>query len=151
MYRNVNDLIENEFYRVKVDKKFYDKLEHYLKDLKYKSAGTDNSEFLGSNLLGVHKFSFSRYDDRDFFKNLLYADESRFERAFKMLEGINPNFKVSSNHTYLTCVVLMHLTYNSTLDKKTQLETIKDLFMVIAYKSFGSIYNHFFKYPARCF
>lgn len=148
MYRNVNDLIENEFYRVKVDKKFYDKLEHYLKDLKYKSAGTDNSEFLGSNLLGVHKFSFSRYDDRDFFKNLLYADESRFERAFKMLEGINANFKVSSNHTYLTCVVLMHLTYNSTLDKKTQLEVVKDLFMVIAYKAFGSIYNHFFKYPA---
>lgn len=148
MYRNVNDLVENEFYRVNIDKKFYDKLEHYLKDLKYKTAGTDNSEFLGSNLLGVHKFSFSRYDDRDFFRNLLYADESKYERAFKMLEGINPSFKVSSNHTYLTCVVLMHLAYNSKLDKKAQIDVIKDLFMVIAYKSFGSIYNHFFKYPA---
>lgn len=148
MYKNIDSLIEAEFYRVKIDKRFYEKLELYLKNLRYKSAGTDNSEFLGSNLLGVHKFVFSDNDAKNFFKSILFADEKRFESAYKLLEGLNLDYKVSTNHVYLTCIVLMYMTYNSKLDEKTKVATIKDLFMVLAYKSFGSIYNHFFKYPA---
>jgi hypothetical protein len=148
MYKTIDNLIDSEFYRVKIDKKFYDKLESYLQNIRYKSAGTDNSEFLGSNLLGVHKFVFSDNDAKNFFKNMLFADEKVFENAYKLLEGLNLEFKVSSNHVYVTCVILMHMAYNSKLDMKTKLAVIKDLFMVLAYKLFGSMYNHFFKYQA---
>ena len=64
MYKNIEDLLEHEFSRVIINRSFLTKLENYLRNFKYKSVGTDNSEFLGSNLIGVKKFVFSENDGK---------------------------------------------------------------------------------------
>lgn len=148
MYKSIQNVIDNEFKYVKIDNNFNNKLLKFINDWKYKAIHNDNSEFLGSNLLGVYSFSFSKYDDDIFFKTILRSSESKMKYAFHNTEGINPQFKVSSNPMYLTLVTLMHMTYNTKLSDKVKQEIVTRLALIMGYKCFGSMYNHFFKIPA---
>lgn len=147
-YNSIEELVDSEFKHFKPDRAFLTKLEKYITTWKYKSTSGDNSEFLGSNLIGVHRLVFSRYDDIDFFKTFLYASPTSIQEAFYNLEGINSSWEVSSNGLYLSVIVMMHLVYKRNLSKKLEQEIIYNLFMIFAFKCFGSMYNHFFKYQA---
>lgn len=148
MYRNIEDLLEHEFSRVIINRSFLTKLENYLRNFKYKSVGTDNSEFLGSNLIGVKKFVFSENDGKTFLKDLTFKDERQLENLYRDIDWINSDFKVSSNTIYLTTVLLMYKTYNSAISNSDKEKILKDLYLVFAYKAFGSAYNYFFRYQA---
>ena len=148
MYKNIEDLLEHEFSRVIINRSFLTKLENYLRNFKYKSVGTDNSEFLGSNLIGVKKFVFSENDSKTFLKDLTFKDERQLENLYRDIDWINSDFKVSSNTIYLTTVLLMYKTYNSAISNSDKEKILKDLYLVFAYKAFGSAYNYFFRYQA---
>lgn len=148
MYNQIKDLINNEFDNVIIDKDFAKRVKEFVNYWWYKKIDdTDHSEFLGSTMVGVNKIIFSRDDNVKFFKYLVDKDEGELEYLYKRLPDINPAFKVHSNPYYLTCVILMHMTYKSNkLNKHETEDLIRDLYYLFSFKVMSSILNHNFKY-----
>ena len=145
MYRNMKDLINDVFRDVTIDKKFIQKLDQYIYKWKYKKSGSaDHASFLGGNLIGVDKIIFSDADAEQFYKNIVYQSEDRMKDAYSQLDGINTSFNVASNPFYLTNVTLMHMVYVSKLSNFEKNKALEDLGLIIGFKMFSSMYNHFF-------
>ena len=148
MYKDIDEIIDIEFRYVKIDNSLLKNLEKFILDWKFKSSGNDNAVFLGSNLLGVDNFSFSKVDDDNFFKLILKSSENKIKYAFHSLKDLNTEFKTSSNPIYLSIVTLMHMVIISTASKKLKDQLLICLNTIFGYKCFGSMYNHFFKTKA---
>lgn len=148
MYKDIDEIIDIEFRYVKIDNSLLRNLENFINSWKFKSSGNDNAAFLGTNLLGVDNFSFSKVDDDNFFKLILKSSENKLRYAFHSLKDLNTEFKTSSNPLYLSIVTLMHMVIVSTANKKLKDSLLVNLNTIFGYKCFGSMYNHFFKTKA---
>lgn len=148
MYNNIKEVITHEFDNIIIDKEFCKKVNTFLNYWWYKKIDdTDHSEFLGSAMIGSNRIIFSAQDSLKFFKEVLDKDEFYLGDIYRKLPDINPKFKTHSNPFYLTVVILMHMTYETTkLKKEEKIDLLKDLYLIFSFKVMSSILNHNFKY-----
>jgi len=149
MYKNLTELKNDIFQDVKIDTRLYRKVEAFITTWRFKKCGEkDHSAFLGSNLIGVDTIVFSDGDCEKFYKEVLYISGEKIAAAFKNVDGINTDFNVASNPFFLTLICLLKMTYDSKLSKSEKKKLEIDLGVLMGYKMFSSMYNHFFRYKA---
>lgn len=149
MYSNIAELESKFFNDIKIDIRLYHKVESYINYWRFKKVDlADHSAFLGSNLIGVNRIVFSDGDIDKFYKDILFMSSESINKAIKSVNDINTDFNVVSNPFYITICVLLYKVYKSKLNKKDKEKFALALGLILGYKMFSSMYNHFFKYEA---
>jgi len=109
----------------------------------------DHIEFLGSNLLGVHKIIFSSQDDDKLLEDIYgITDPDKLQKELYTLKGMSKKYKVGSNLIYQLLVYTMYrFLNNDTLNSNQKEEGITTCGLIMQYRMITSIYFRYFKYP----
>jgi len=132
------------FKHIKFDKKFFNKIQRYR--INWINKSPLYSEFLGSNLLGVHPIRFSSIDDDLWFTDLLGIEADKFKYDIHNYTAIDKTRKVTSNIVYISIVYIMHRYLKE--GKMHVDEVLEELYYIFAYKVMGSLLSHYFKHDA---
>lgn len=148
MYKDIKDVFKIHFKDVKYDTALYLKIKDFRLGWTVKS--NEYTEFLGGTLLGLHNIRFSSRDEDILFTEILGVDINNLKADIYQVKDINPNWKVSSNHTYLTLTYLMHVFLTESKLSKSNLEdALKELYYVFAYKAISSLISNGFKHNVK--
>lgn len=99
-------------------------------------------DWLSSPLQGVHVITWTDKDKSNLF-DTFGVDIRSFEMDIPHIDGINMDFKVSSNPIYILCTILMH----RIIGYKKDDEVIENLFLIEAFRIVTSAYSNYYKYP----
>lgn len=130
-------------FKIKIDKKLYNELRAFR--IKWSQKDPSYIHFLSGNLTGVQSIRFSSLDDAELF-SILKLNQNALEKDLHALEEVNPEWKVSSNVTYLTLLYIMH-EYSLNKDKKLSVEGRKEAFYIFSFKALGSMFFGLFRRP----
>jgi len=144
MYKNIQAVFAKHAPNLKFDKKLYKELEEYR--IGWATKSNEYIDFLGTNLLGMHQIRFSTVDENKLFVDILGIDKLELEADLHSIKEINPNWKTSSNVTYLTIIYLWHGFLNSKNIGNDLTKAMQTLYYIFAYKVFGSLLSHYFKF-----
>lgn len=147
MYKDIKDVYKAHLSGVGIDKKLYARIREFRIGWSVKSP--DYIEFLGGNLIGLHNVRYSTLDDETFFNDVLGIDKKVLTMDLYRLKGINSNWKVSSNPTYLTIAYLMYAFINSKDIGKDLQDALDELYYIFAYKTISSKISHGFKHNTQ--
>ena len=148
MYKDIKDVFKIYLKDTKYNTGLYLKIKDFRLGWTVKSS--EYTEFLGGVLLGIHNIRFSSRDEEILFTEILNIDANNLRSDIYQVKGINPNWKVSSNHTYLTLLYLMHaFLTEGTLSKSNLVDVIKELYYIFAYKTMSSLVSHGFKHNVK--
>ena len=148
MYKDIKDVFKIYLKDTKYNTELYLKLKDFRLGWTVKS--NEYTEFLGGVLLGVHNVRFSSRDEEILFTEILNIDANNLKSDIYQVKDINPNWKVSSNHTYLTLLYLMHAFLTEGALSKSNLEDVmKELYYIFAYKTISSLISHSFKHNVK--
>lgn len=139
----LRDFLNEYVKRVKYDDKFVTAIRNY--KLTWIQKSPEYIEFMGSNLLGVHKVRFSVIDEEMLFEDIFKVDGKDLQKKIYTIPGVNKNFKVQSNNVYIILTYAMHMVINSTsikANKKT--ECLIDLYYIFAFKALTSLLSRYF-------
>lgn len=155
MYNSMQDIIDNELKYVPVDRALYTKLVKF-KQWWYNESYQDWDggrttplAFLGHNLFGVNKFIFSNSSQDKFLKDIFKTSAEHMKPYFHNLDDVDTNFIVTSNPFLLTCCCMLSKTYQSKLDNKTKENIAREIYLMMAYKLFTSMYTQWLRYPVK--
>lgn len=146
MDKDILDVFERHIPDLKYDKKLYITIQKFR--IGWMQKSDEYLEFLGGNLLGVQPIRFSTRDDSMFFTDILNLDLSTIKNDIYELDGINPEWSVTSNPAYLTLGYLMHKFMTSKDIGNYKDNAIREVYFIFAYKVISSKISHGFKYPA---
>ena len=148
MYKDIKDVFKIHLKDIKYDTELYLKIKDFR--LSWTVKSNEYTEFLGGVLLGLHNVRFSSRDEEVLFNEILGVDINNLKADIYQVKGINPNWKVSSNHTYLTMVYLMHAFLTKSKLSKSSLEDVmKELYYIFAYKAISSLISNGFKHNVK--
>ena len=145
MAKTVLELCEEYTAHLSYDLDLAKKIEEF--KLKWSYKNDDHLEFLASNLTGVHVIRFSARDEEMLYRDVFGVDKDDFEYELWRTPGINKNFKVSSNPTFMLLMFIAHKYLNTRLPKQQIELVVTNLYFIFAFKVLGSIYSQYFKYP----
>ena len=132
---------------VTIDKEYYNKLNRYR--LGWCNKSNDYTQFLGSNLTGVHVIRFSDYDEDKLFVDLLNVDKTTLETELHNLKEVKKERNISSDVYYLTTIYMIYLTSISRIPQELKNDIIEEHYYLLAYKMMSSLYTHYFKFPVE--
>lgn len=139
-YKDIKDFFSEKLEKVKVDKRLIKQLTDFR--FKWCTKTEQHIEFLGSNLLGVHKIIFSELD-----KEMLLSGIFKINRIDILQDDIykvnemEEKFTVASNIVYQ---VLMYTAYRFTksdLKLKDKQSGIRECCLLMQYRMMSSLYN----------
>lgn len=143
--KDIKDMFRKYYGDMKFDKHLASKLKVFR--LGWVQKGEDYSDFLGSNLLGVHPIRFSSRDDELLMTDVFNIDASIIRTSLKRLPGVSPTWAVATNPILQTLLYTIHMYTRSSLSEKAKEDAIRDCFHIFSYKVFGGlIYAYFKKY-----
>ncbi len=144
-YESIKNFFEYWLKDIKFDKELYLKLRNFR--LAWSTKNDEYIDFLGSHLLGVHDISFSSIDDDNLMSIFEIDDIDTLQKDFYKVKGIIKSHKVASNVIYhiLTYTTHKFLT-NKKLKEKERITFASEPCLIMQYKMFTSIYNHYFRY-----
>lgn len=159
---NIDLFIENCYNKVKLDKKFFTELEKFRVNWTFKHVDDgDHTDFLSSNLLGVHRLVFSRDDDERLLRDVFNTSISKILNESRIL-NIPKDFKLANNPVYITLIIFMYKIYQEynlkdfgitnvnkfeyVKGKNIYLDGLVNLFRIFSYKCLSSIINHYCKF-----
>ena len=145
MANNVLELCEKYTEHLNFDLDLAKKIENF--KLQWISKDDDHLDFITSNLTGTHVIRFSARDEEMLYTDVFGVDKDNFEYDLWKVPGINKNFRVSSNPTFILLMYLCHMYLKSKLSKQNIEIVVTNLYMLFAFKVLGSIYSNYFKYP----
>jgi len=116
--------------------------------LNWSTKSDEYIDFLGSNLLGVHKIVFSALDDDMLMIDVLnVTNRDILQKDIYNVPGVKKNFKIASNIIYQTLTYLGHLyEIDKTLTRDDKDAGIKEICLLIQYRMFSSLYYNNFKF-----
>ena len=139
----LRDFLNEYIRKVKYDDKFFNTIRSY--KLSWIQKSPEYIEFMGSNMLGVHKVRFSTIDEEILFEEIFKIDGKDLQKKLYTIPGINKNFKVQSNNVYITLTYAMHMVINSTSMKQAnKRECLIDLYFIFAFKALTSLLSRYF-------
>ena len=135
-----------EKFPIKVDRKNTIKLIGFLKEYELRD---DHPQAFNTPLLGVHLAHFFNKDQLHVF-DIFGIDREEFEKASHQSPDINPKWHVTSDPFNLFCVWVIHNYMKDTsLSKSLKREGMMAMGMLLSYKFFTSLTNHYFPYKAN--
>lgn len=146
MDKDILDVFERYLPNLKYDKKLYIAIQKFR--IGWMQKSDEYLEFLGGNLLGVQPIRFSTRDDGMFFTDILNLDLSTIKNDLHQLEGINPEWSVTSNPAYLTLGYLMHMFMTSKDIGNFKDNAIREVYFIFAYKVMSSRISRYFPFSA---
>ncbi len=144
--RPAKEVFEEIITGVEYDKHLATLLHRYKQN--FINRNKDHAAFFGGNLLGVHIVRFTTTDKNNWFDHIIQADEEILRERLHELEGINPEWHVSSNVMNLSCIYVAHKLFHSALPAAHKRQAMFDLFLILQFKFITSILSNFFPYPA---
>ena len=123
MAKTVLELCEEYTAHLSYDLDLAKKIEEF--KLKWSYKNDDHLEFLASNLTGVHVIRFSARDEEMLYRDVFGVDKDDFEYELWRTPGINKNFKVSSNPTFMLLMFMAHKYLNTKLPKQQRADMRK--------------------------
>jgi hypothetical protein len=146
MDKDILNVFERYLPDLKFDKKLYTAIQRFR--IGWMQKSDEYLEFLGGNLLGVQQIRFSTRDDSMFFTDILNLDLNMIKDDLHRLDGINPEWSVTSNPAYLTLGYIMHKFMTSKDIGSYKENAVREVYYIFAYKVFSSKISNGFKYPA---
>jgi len=141
----LKDMLDEQFKKVKIDKKLHNKLLSFR--LKWMQQSSDYISFLGSNLFGVERIAFTPNDVQMVLEDILGLDIKKLKKAIDSSEHINPSWKVSSDPYWLGLVYLMNRFMLEPGIDKFREEALKNLYFLFTYKTIGRLITNWLEYP----
>lgn len=137
----LNEFIKKHLGTYKLDKLSNDSkyIRHYLY-----SKDRNVVSWVSSPLQGVYPISYTDRD-RDVVFGTFGINYIEFKRDILSIDGINPDFNVSTTPEYVLCTILMHLTVKNGL--KDEKEILENLFFIMAFRIITSAYSNYYQYP----
>lgn len=148
MYNNIKDVFAHYFADTKFDAKLYKSIVGFA--IGWMNKSDEYTEFLGSNLLGVHLVKFSTRDEDILFTDVLGIPLKKLTMDIHALKDINTNWKVSSNPTYLTLIYMMHrFILSKDINDKDREDALIHLYYIFAYKAISSLISNGFRHALK--
>lgn len=130
------------------DKKLLKRIKSF--QIGFVNKNPEHIAFFGGHLTGVHSVRFTNADYYRWFDEVLEIDERDIREALHSLDSINPDWKVSSNSLYLSCLWLVHRIANSPILKEAdKTDGIIDTLLVLNYRYLTWLYKKYFPHPAN--
>lgn len=146
MDKELQNIFNQNLYGFKVDRTFVRKIREIR--LHWINRTYTHTDFLASNLLGVHPIRFTTADEEMLYM-LFDIDSKSLTKDLHALDDINKDFKVTSNVYYLLIVYLISQSTNSKLSTRDQESVVTDLFNLMSYKMLSSTYSHYYSYDVE--
>ena len=152
MKTSILRIFDAEANQLKIDSKLIKNISRYV--ARFVNKNDDNLQFLGSPLIGVYPFRYTKPDENEWFDDVLEMDDLTLQSNIKEHFGagdnnLDANWKISSNVTNLSFVWLTHKILKSKLkDKEKEAGTMACIKM-LQYKLISSLDYRFFPYPAN--
>jgi hypothetical protein len=145
-FKNIKDVFEAHLGHIVFNSSFKSQIKQLRLNWTSKKDvnGHQYSEFLGSNLLGVHPVRYSEQDEYLFFVNTLNVDPTILKDDLHSLPDIHKERSVSSNVSYLTMLYLGHKFATSNMSKNDRIDAILEIYYLFAYKAMSSLITHYF-------
>ena len=144
-YESIKAFFEYWLKDIKFDKELYLQLRNFR--LAWSTKNEEYIDFLGSHLLGAHTISFSSIDDDNLMSIFNIDDIEAFQNDFYKVKGIVKSHKIASNVIYHTLTYTTHKFLTSKkLKEKERIEFAAEPCLIMQYRMFTSVYNHYFKY-----
>jgi len=145
-YKDIKDFMAIKLKHIKINSKLTKRIRQFRYEWSAKSD--DYLDFLGSNLLGVHYIRFSELDNIKLMNDTLHIEDySILQKEIFDVPDMKKKYKVASNIIYQ---VLMYLAYrylkSKDLSKDERENGIRELFLLMEYKMFTSLYSRYFIY-----
>lgn len=123
--------------------------ELYRYQIGFVNKNSEHLEFFGGNLLGVQVVRYTDKDLNRYFDDVLEIDYLSLEEDLLDTQGINPEFKVSSDALNLTTMYLIHrFLTNKNMAKEKRERAAIDAALIFYYRVTSSLLSHYFRYPA---
>lgn len=142
----IHDVMKR-YINITIDKEYYNKLNKYR--LGWCNKSNEYTQFLGSNLTGVHVIRFSDYDVDKLFVDILNVDKTTLETELHNLKEIKKERNISSDVYYLTTIYMIYLTSIARIPQELKNDIIEEHYYLLAYKMMSSLYTHYFSYPVE--
>ena len=145
-YKNIQMFFKNNTSDIKASKHLTKQLKEFR--LNWSTKSDEYIDFLGSNLLGVHRIIFSTLDDDMLMVDILnITNRNELQKDIYNVPGVKKNFKIASNIIYQTLVYIGHLyEIDKTLTREEKDDGIKEVCLLIQYRMFSSLYYNNFKF-----
>jgi len=140
----MNNLFDYVCKDIKFDRKLFNKLQKFR--VSWSRKNIEYSEFLGSNLLGLHAVRFSTRDDDMLVTDIYNIDINTLYTNILKLPDINKTWAVATNPVLQILIYTMHRFITDGNLGKHKEEAIRECYHIFAYKVFGSLISHYFKY-----
>ena len=145
-YRNVKAVFD-DLATVKLDPDYLKRLQAYITH--FLNRNSDHVAFFGGNLTGVYVVRFTDADRREFFDSFVGVEESVLTPHLHALDGINPDFQVSSDPFNLACMYLAYALGRTTkLNPKLKDQAQHSILLLMNIRLLTSLLFRFFRYPA---
>lgn len=146
-------IFEGEARHLKVDSKLIKEVVRYV--ARFVNKNDDTLQFLGSPLIGVYPFRYTKADENEWFDDVLEMDDltlqSNIREHFSTPDNnLDASWKISSNVTNLSFVWLTHriLTSSKLRDREKE-DGAMACIKMLQYKLISSLDYRFFPYPAN--
>jgi hypothetical protein len=145
--RLITDVFESECKDLEINADFIKKL--HLFQVGFVNKNEEHIAFFGGHLLGVNKVRFTPQDENYWFEDLLQVNDYDLKENLHKLNGINPDFIVSSDVFNISAVWLTHAIYKSEkLTKQQKEQGMLDSILVMNFRFMTSRLAYYFKYSA---
>jgi len=144
-YNSIKDFFDYLLKDIKFDYDLFTQLRKFR--LAWSTKNDEYISFLGSHLLGVHDISFSSIDDDNLLAIYNIDDLDFIQNDFYKVKGVIKSHKVASNVIYNLLMYTAHrFLTNKKLKEKDRISYAAEPCLIMQYKMFTSVYNHYFKY-----
>lgn len=153
MAQSIFNIFEAEAKHLRIDGRFVKEVSRYV--ARFVNKNDDTLHFLGSPLVGVYPFRYTKPDENEWFDDVLEMDDLTLQSSIREWfsapdNDLDAGWKISSNVTNLSFVWLCHRILNDKKLSKRDIETGSMACMVmLQYKLISSLDYRFFPYPAN--
>lgn len=141
MFKNIKDCM-SQHVKLVPNKEFVKKLDEFI--FYWVNKRPENIDAISTNLVGVHKLSFTAQDTQELFNLVGVENAKNLYNDIISTKGIETFMSNATKPSYQVIFYSIHLFLNSDLSEQDKEKSIINLFKIFGYQSFGSMYAHFF-------
>ena len=142
---DIKKVFDEAFSGIKADAKLAKRLADF--QIEFVNKNEDHLSFFGGNLTGVHIVRFTPKDREKFFTDVCQVDELEIEDKLLLVPAIRKEWLVSSDVFNQTCMYLIHMFSNSSLNDKAKEQAMTDVAMILHFRFVTSMLFRDYKYP----
>lgn len=142
---NIKSIMDDAGKHLRFDAKLAKNIHLYIQHFVNKNP--DHINALGSNMLGVYPMRFTPSDRIEWEEDILGLDPAHIRKQILALPHMDDVGKRATDTMNITCTWLTHKFFLSDLPLRAKEEAMKNCMVMMQYKLFSSLLQHYFPYP----